>query len=71
MKRDKEFKNKYEIDFIKMLKSKVNIFNRRIKLEPIKKVKDNMHELSISTNKLITYFTEVFYHYFFVLYLRY
>jgi polycystin 1L2 len=62
MKRDKEFKDKYEIDFIKMLKSKVNIFNRRIKLEPIKKEKDNLNELKIKTDRLIAYFTEVFYH---------
>jgi polycystin 1L2 len=60
MKKDKEFKNKYEIDFIKILKSKLNIFNRKIKMESTKKEKDNLNELSISINKLIAYFTEVF-----------
>ncbi len=45
-----------------MFKSKINIFNRRIKLEPIKKVKDNLNELKIKTDRLIAYFTEVFYH---------
>ena len=44
-----------------MLKSKLNIFNKNIKLESTKKVKDNLDELSIATNKLIAYFTEVFY----------
>jgi polycystin 1L2 len=60
MKKDKEYKDKYEIDFIKILKSKLNIFNRKTKLEPIKKVKDNLNELTINANKLIAYFTEVF-----------
>ena len=60
-KRDKEFKDKYEIDFIKTLKSKLNIFDRKIKLGKIKNEKDNLNELSININKLIAYFTEVFY----------
>ncbi len=59
MKNDKEFKDKYEIDFIKTLKSKLNIFNRKIKRESIKKEKDNLNDFSININKLIAYFTEV------------
>jgi len=65
MKKDKEYKEKYEIDFIQMLKLKLNIFNRKIKLESTKKVKDNLNELTINANKLIAYFTEVSYDYFF------
>ena len=60
VKNDKEFKDKYEIDFIKIFKTKINIFNRIRKLEPTKKEKDNLNELSITINKLIAYFTEVF-----------
>jgi len=60
MKKDKEFKDKYEIDYIEILKSKLNIFNRKIKLEPTKKEKDNLNELSNNIDKLIAYFTEVF-----------
>jgi hypothetical protein len=66
MKKDKEYKEKYEIDFIQMLKLKLNIFNRKIKLESTKKVKDNLNELTINANKLIAYFTEVSYDYFFL-----
>jgi polycystin 1L2 len=60
MKKDKEFKDKYEIDYIEILKSKLNIFNRKIILEPTKKEKDNLNELSNNIDKLIAYFTEVF-----------
>jgi len=60
MKKDKEFKDKYEIDYIEILKSKLNIFNRKIKLAPTKKEKDNLNELSNNIDKLIAYFTEVF-----------
>ena len=65
MKKDKEYKDKYEIDFNIMIKSKLNIFNRKKKLEPTKKVKDNLNELEIKTNKLIAYFAEVFYFFIF------
>jgi polycystin 1L2 len=65
MKKDKEYKEEYEIDFIKMLKLKLNIFNKKIKLESTKTVKDNLNELTINANKLIAYFTEVSYDYFF------
>jgi polycystin 1L2 len=60
MKKDEEFKDKYEIDYIEILKSKLNIFNRKIKLEPTKKEKDYLNELSNNIDKLIAYFTEVF-----------
>ena len=60
MKKDKEFKDKYEIDYIEILKSKLNISNRKIKLEPTKKEKDYLNELSNNIDKLIAYFTEVF-----------
>ena len=66
VKKDKEFKDKYEIDFIKTLKSKLNIFDRKIKLKPTLKEKDSLNELSNNINKLIAYFTELF---FFLLYL--
>jgi polycystin 1L2 len=65
MKKDKEYKDNYEIDFNVMIKSKLNIFNRKKKLEPTKKVKDNLNELEIKTNKLIAYITEVFYFFIF------
>jgi len=64
-KKDKENKDKYEIDYNKIFQSKLNIFNRKKKLESTQKVKDSLHELTINTNKLIAYFTEVFYYYFF------
>jgi hypothetical protein len=64
-KKDKENKDKYQIDYNKIFKSKLNIFNRKKKLESTQKVKDSLHELTINTNKLIAYFTEVFYYYFF------
>ncbi len=60
MKKDEEFKDKYEIDYIEILKSKLNISNRKIKLEPTKKEKDYLNELSNNIDKLIAYFTEVF-----------
>jgi hypothetical protein len=64
-KKDKENKDKYEIDYNKIFKSKLNIFNRKKKLESTQKVKDSLHELTIKTNKLIAYFTEVYYYYYF------
>ena len=48
-----------------MIKSKLNIFKRKKKLEPTKKVKDNLNELEIKTNKLIAYFAEDFYFFIF------
>ena len=65
MKKDKEFKDKYEIDYNKIFKSKLIIFNRKKKLEPTQKVKDSLHELTIKKNKLIAYLTEVYYYYYF------
>ncbi len=64
-KKDKENKDKYEIDYNKIFKSKLNIFNRKKKLEPTQKVKDSLHELTIKTNKLVAYFTEVSCYYIF------
>jgi polycystin 1L2 len=61
MKKDREFEDKYEIDFIKTLKSKLNILDRKIKLKNTIKEKDSLNELSIKINKFIAYFTEVFF----------
>ena len=59
-KKEKKSKDKYEIDFIKMFKFKLaNIFKRKRKLKRNVRFKDNLNEFTISTSRLLAYFTEV------------